>query len=73
MTTVNPARIWFTLALLLLPVVAAAQDEVRIDLKTDQLPRPLIVVAKIRAAHAAAAKRVVGSQSESADLLVNIW
>ena len=44
-----------------------------IDLKTDQLSRSPIVVAKVRAAHAAAAKRVMGSQRESADFLVNIW
>src|ERR1700683_878260 len=44
-----------------------------IDLKTDQLTSSPIVITKVRTAYAAAAKRVVGSQSESADFLVNIW
>ena len=44
-----------------------------IDLKTDQLSRSPIVVTKVRAAYAAAAKRVMGSQRKSADFLVNIW
>ena len=44
-----------------------------IDLKTDQLSRSPIVVAEVCAAHAATAERVMGSQTESADLLVNIW
>src|SRR5215472_12867367 len=44
-----------------------------IDLKADQLSRPPIVVAKVRAADPTAAKRVMRSQSQSSDLLVNIW
>ena len=45
----------------------------RIDFKTDQIPRPPIVAAKVGPAHAATAKRTVSGQCESADFLVNIW
>src|SRR5215469_13112565 len=44
-----------------------------IDLKADQLSRPPIVVAKVGAADPTAAERVMRSQSQSSDLLVNIW
>ena len=37
------------------------------------LPVPRFVVAKVGAAHAAAAERMMGSQRKSSDLLVNIW
>src|SRR5579862_4174614 len=44
-----------------------------IDLKTDQLTRSPIVIAKVCAAYAAAAERVMGGQGKSAYFLVNIW